>query len=141
MKKLTLAITLSVFAGFAIGFLVFRAGGDRHQHSNSDKSGESQTAGEEIWTCSMHPQIRQPKPGKCPICAMDLIPLSAMGGDAGERSYSMSEAAKKLAGITTVAVTRISQSSPGGTSTRVKEGSSRVGLSKKPSQGQSTSQS
>ncbi|MCB1085699.1 MAG: efflux RND transporter periplasmic adaptor subunit [Verrucomicrobiae bacterium] len=106
MKKLTLAITLSVFAGFAIGFLVFRAGGDRHQHSNSDKSGESQTAGEEIWTCSMHPQIRQPKPGKCPICAMDLIPLSAMGGDAGERSYSMSEAAKKLAGITTVAVTR-----------------------------------
>ena len=22
-------------------------------------------AGEEIWTCSMHPQIRLPKPGKC----------------------------------------------------------------------------
>ena len=27
------------------------------------------------WTCSMHPQIRQDKPGKCPICAMDLIPV------------------------------------------------------------------
>ncbi|MFQ9022179.1 MAG: heavy metal-binding domain-containing protein [Parabacteroides merdae] len=28
-----------------------------------------------VWTCSMHPQIRQDKPGKCPICAMDLIPV------------------------------------------------------------------
>lgn len=29
---------------------------------------------EQVWTCSMHPQVRQPKPGLCPICAMDLIP-------------------------------------------------------------------
>ncbi|MBB5353777.1 Cu(I)/Ag(I) efflux system membrane fusion protein [Haloferula luteola] len=28
-----------------------------------------------VWTCSMHPQIRQPEPGLCPICNMDLIPL------------------------------------------------------------------
>jgi len=28
-----------------------------------------------FWTCSMHPQIQQPKPGKCPLCAMDLIPI------------------------------------------------------------------
>ncbi|NQV34858.1 MAG: type II secretion system protein GspG [Phycisphaeraceae bacterium] len=27
------------------------------------------------WTCSMHPQIKQLKPGKCPICHMDLITL------------------------------------------------------------------
>ncbi|MEM5867918.1 MAG: efflux RND transporter periplasmic adaptor subunit [Candidatus Aenigmatarchaeota archaeon] len=25
------------------------------------------------WTCSMHPQVKQNKPGKCPICGMDLI--------------------------------------------------------------------
>ena len=30
-------------------------------------------SGEEIWTCSMHPQIRWPEPGKCPLCGMDLI--------------------------------------------------------------------
>ncbi len=35
------------------------------------------------WTCSMHPQIRQPNPGQCPICGMDLIPVS-MGDDDGE---------------------------------------------------------
>lgn len=28
-----------------------------------------------IYTCPMHPQIRQPKPGNCPICGMALEPL------------------------------------------------------------------
>jgi Cu(I)/Ag(I) efflux system membrane fusion protein len=28
------------------------------------------------YTCSMHPQIIEPKPGKCPICHMDLTPIS-----------------------------------------------------------------
>ena len=26
-----------------------------------------------IWTCPMHPQIQMDKPGKCPICGMDLV--------------------------------------------------------------------
>jgi Cu(I)/Ag(I) efflux system membrane fusion protein len=28
------------------------------------------------YTCSMHPQIMQEKPGTCPICHMDLIPVA-----------------------------------------------------------------
>lgn len=28
---------------------------------------------EEVWTCSMHPEIRLPEPGRCPICGMDLV--------------------------------------------------------------------
>jgi membrane fusion protein, copper/silver efflux system len=35
------------------------------------------------WTCSMHPQVRQPGPGNCPICGMSLIPV-ATGDDNGE---------------------------------------------------------
>jgi len=30
------------------------------------------------WTCSMHPQIRQPRPGQCPICGMNLIPVAQL---------------------------------------------------------------
>ena|SRR5690242_6412084 len=30
-----------------------------------------------IYTCPMHPQIRQNKPGNCPICGMALEPLTA----------------------------------------------------------------
>jgi len=37
------------------------------------REGTPEAAEEEIWTCSMHPQIRLPKPGKCPLCGMDLI--------------------------------------------------------------------
>jgi len=29
-----------------------------------------------IWTCPMHPQIRQDHPGACPICGMTLEPLA-----------------------------------------------------------------
>lgn len=28
-----------------------------------------------IWTCSMHPQVRQDHPGQCPICGMNLVPM------------------------------------------------------------------
>jgi Cu+-exporting ATPase len=33
-----------------------------------------------IYTCPMHPQIRQPRPGSCPICGMALEPLVATAG-------------------------------------------------------------
>lgn len=29
------------------------------------------------WTCAMHPSVRADKPGKCPLCGMDLIPMNA----------------------------------------------------------------
>lgn len=38
--------------------------------------GEQTASGD--WTCSMHPQVRLPNPGKCPICGMDLIPVSQL---------------------------------------------------------------
>jgi Cu(I)/Ag(I) efflux system membrane fusion protein len=48
------------------------------------------------WTCSMHPQIRQPKSGKCPICFMDLIPVASEQAGIGPRQISFSEDALKL---------------------------------------------
>ncbi len=44
---------------------------------NTVKSDTSQGTDEKIlyWTCSMHPTVRSDKPGDCPICGMDLIPV------------------------------------------------------------------
>jgi hypothetical protein len=30
--------------------------------------------GEQVYTCPMHKDVRQPGPGKCPKCGMDLLP-------------------------------------------------------------------
>lgn len=62
-----------------------------------------QEAAPQVWTCSMHPQIKLPEPGLCPICNMDLIPLEAGGGGA---EVTMSAEAAALARIETVAVRR-----------------------------------
>src|SRR5438874_10868898 len=33
-----------------------------------------------FYTCSMHPQIMQDRPGNCPICGMKLIPIEKKKG-------------------------------------------------------------
>jgi Cu(I)/Ag(I) efflux system membrane fusion protein len=35
---------------------------------------------DEFYTCSMHPQIMQDRPGKCPICGMELIAVEKRKG-------------------------------------------------------------
>ncbi|NQT82523.1 efflux RND transporter periplasmic adaptor subunit [bacterium] len=32
------------------------------------------------WTCVMHPSVRQPGPGQCPVCSMDLVPQKRGAG-------------------------------------------------------------
>lgn len=65
---------------------------------------------ETIWTCSMHPQVRQPEFGQCPICAMDLIPIS--GDEDGEKDDSgpprlrLSERSLALMNVRTAPVLR-----------------------------------
>ncbi|HCM76492.1 MAG TPA: efflux transporter periplasmic adaptor subunit [Cytophagales bacterium] len=51
----------------------------------------------QTYTCPMHPQIVQDKPGTCPICGMDLVVVNA-GGDKSE--VTLSESQIELANIT-----------------------------------------
>lgn len=68
-----------------------------------------------IWTCSMHPQVRLPKPGKCPICSMPLIPAkpaastttgAGAGGAAPESMLELSDHARAMASVETAPVER-----------------------------------
>lgn len=55
----------------------------------------------------MHPQIRQPKAGKCPICGMDLIPVKGdLGGGSASSELKLTPEAEKLAEIETAPVER-----------------------------------
>jgi membrane fusion protein, copper/silver efflux system len=80
---------------------------DLHDHSAEKPASEARQV--TWWTCAMHPQIKLPNPGKCPICFMDLIPLASGtdgGADVSPVQYTMSSAAKKLAEVETVEVKR-----------------------------------
>ncbi|WP_256731611.1 copper-translocating P-type ATPase [Sphingomonas sp. dw_22] len=49
-----------------------------HQHPAPSAPADSAT----VWTCPMHPQIRRPGPGACPICGMALEPVAPTSDDA-----------------------------------------------------------
>lgn len=114
MKRNTLLIVLPVvalIAGLLIGRTFFAGSADAHAGHDHAADGSAQTSSStdkaQIWTCSMHPQIRQPVPGKCPICAMDLIPVAAKSeSDDSPRALTMSASALALADIQTVPVER-----------------------------------
>ncbi|SIN75540.1 efflux RND transporter periplasmic adaptor subunit [Halodesulfovibrio marinisediminis] len=72
-------------------------------------SDEGQAEGKVVWTCSMHPQIQLPQPGKCPLCFMDLIKLEIDANTAATESYRQIELdtnARKLAEVEVTPVTR-----------------------------------
>jgi heavy metal-binding protein len=33
-----------------------------------------------VYTCPMHPEVRQPQPGRCPKCGMTLVPAESQDG-------------------------------------------------------------
>jgi Cu(I)/Ag(I) efflux system membrane fusion protein len=35
----------------------------------------------DYWTCTMHPSVHSEGPGKCPICGMDLVPVTLRNGN------------------------------------------------------------
>jgi len=101
--KVILIIIVAFVVGYAVrGFRVSAPADTGHDHTS--EAGQSEAP--QWWTCSMHPQIRQTKPGKCPKCFMDLIPVTSYGDDVGERQISFSQAAIKLMDIETTPVER-----------------------------------
>lgn len=99
MKKYIIYIGLPLF-GLLLGWVIF--GGGTQGEDTSIKA-HNHVEEDQIWTCSMHPQIRQPEPGDCPICGMDLIPLDE-NANQNELVFSMSEDAVRLANIQTTIV-------------------------------------
>ncbi|WP_166963221.1 efflux RND transporter periplasmic adaptor subunit [Yeosuana marina] len=86
--------------GILLGSLIF--GGSDTPKSEHDHKAEQVI--KTIWTCSMHPQIRMDKPGKCPLCGMELIPLESNDSAANTNAVQMTANAMKLANIQTMIV-------------------------------------
>jgi Cu(I)/Ag(I) efflux system membrane fusion protein len=110
-SKKTIIITIAALVvGLLLGWLIF-GGSDTVQTQNlasqHDPASQHDHSGEETtWTCSMHPQIKQPDPGDCPICGMDLIPMEEDDGGADPREIRMSPTAMQLASVQTQTVAK-----------------------------------
>lgn len=85
-------------AGLILGWLIFgNASTSENDHEHSET-----TSNNEMWTCSMHPQIMQKEAGDCPICGMDLIPASSQNDGLAANQFRMTENAMALANIQTL---------------------------------------
>jgi membrane fusion protein, copper/silver efflux system len=103
MKQKIFYIGIALLAGLFLGWLFFHKSGERETKTFQLAENAKKT----IWTCAMHPQIRMDKPGKCPICGMDLIPL-VQNGEATHDSNAvhLSKEAAELANVLTSVVTK-----------------------------------
>jgi Cu(I)/Ag(I) efflux system membrane fusion protein len=102
-KHLRIAAIVLLAIAAAWGVALFFAPSD-----TAGVSGESSGT----WTCSMHPQVRLPKPGKCPICSMPLIPAATTGeqrsgaGAGSDPMLQLSEHARAMASVETAPIER-----------------------------------
>lgn len=69
--------------------------------SCGDKKKPTSEAAKITYTCPMHPQIVQEKPGTCPVCGMDLVVFDRTNKD---ESLTLDERQIALANITTMIV-------------------------------------
>ena len=96
-----------LLVGLLLGWLLFGGKTESHHSHEGHQHVEASSMEEPTtWTCSMHPQIQQPKEGDCPICGMDLIPLDKSGGSSSPAIIEMNADAIKLANVETVRAER-----------------------------------
>lgn len=99
VKTLIIVAAITLLGGLLLGWAFF-GGTTESEHSHTEEIN-----GETVWTCSMHPQIRQNEPGDCPICGMDLIPLEDDNGEGIDpMAITMSPTAMQLANVVTAKV-------------------------------------
>ena len=112
MNKNVIYLIIAVLIGLFAGWLLF--GTTSNSSSENKISKEEKHSLEEhsseIWTCSMHPQVRQQEPGDCPICGMDLIPAESSATGLAPNEFKMTENAMALANIQTTVIGEMSSS-------------------------------
>ncbi|HUU56206.1 MAG TPA: efflux RND transporter periplasmic adaptor subunit [bacterium] len=103
-----------LIAGVAVAAILLVAGGGLlvHQHRAGGFPFAGGASGQ-VYTCPMHPYYTSDRPGECPICGMDLVPVKAKDEHAGHESHAAGFASleldprrQQLIGVTTAPVER-----------------------------------
>jgi Cu(I)/Ag(I) efflux system membrane fusion protein len=87
--------------GVLLGKWFFTSSTSEKSDNQETHEHQMQEEGEEVWTCSMHPQVREDQSGSCPICGMDLVKLDETDSGLDPKAIKMSERAMQLAKVAT----------------------------------------
>jgi len=102
MKNILISLVLTALltGGFLLYFSSDQGAWLREKLSGEHQLVPVKSEGGDIdyWTCTMHPSVKMEEPGRCPICAMDLVPVrkktagtaapsEGSAADAGGESY------------------------------------------------------
>lgn len=71
--KLAITITVITLAALVVAGFLLKPSAQDHRSATKAKS-------EQLYTCGMHPQVIQNKPGNCPICGMKLTRIRKQAG-------------------------------------------------------------
>jgi Cu(I)/Ag(I) efflux system membrane fusion protein len=95
------------FTGKSMGDARSSVGGSsRPAASSAAASDAGDRSAIDHYTCSMHPSVQQHGPGKCPICGMDLVPVTKAQEEQGV--VMIDEARRQLIGVRTGKVVQAS---------------------------------
>ena len=98
-NKIIIYVVL-LLTGVLVGWLLFGSSSNEEANHNHDEASQTN----QMWTCSMHPQIMQSEPGDCPICGMDLIPAEAGADGLTADQFKLTPNAMALANIQTTVI-------------------------------------
>lgn len=99
MKKYLIYIAILVIGVLVGKFILSNPTSNEGLQENKES-----TVTNQMWTCSMHPQIMQPEAGDCPICGMDLIPAEAGADGLSADEFKLTKNALALANIQTTVI-------------------------------------
>ncbi|MEK6700893.1 MAG: efflux RND transporter periplasmic adaptor subunit, partial [Planctomycetota bacterium] len=103
----SLVVLVAAGAGYLLGSARSGSGGRSNVPGASGGIADAPSTAKQVYTCSMHPQVRLDQPGNCPICEMPLIPAASATTAAGEAPMlQLSEHAVSMASVETVAIER-----------------------------------
>ena len=109
MKKNILYLGIAVLIGLLGGYLLFENSADT-TNKPVDNHDHLEASTNQMWTCSMHPQIMLPEFGDCPICGMDLILAESSAEGLAANEIKMTENAMALANIETTIIGNLTDS-------------------------------
>ena len=82
-------ILTTLFALILSGTMVFAEDTTKTMKKQMGKSKMEMQKDSVYYTCTMHPNVKLDKPGKCPQCGMDLVKTTAKAGKQGKKSDAL----------------------------------------------------